>query len=112
LKPGIAKADPRSAAAVVAVSGGYPGDYEKGLPIQGLQTVLSSDALLFHAGTTEKDGEVVTNGGRVLVLTAFGENVSAAAASAVLALQNFRFQGMYFRTDIGYEFESGTSTNV
>ena len=96
--------DKRSAATVMSVSGGYPGSYEKGFPIAGLDTQLAADSLLFHAGTTEKDGQVVTNGGRVLCVTSFGKTVAEAVQKSREALKNIDYDGMYYRKDIGYEF--------
>lgn len=94
--------DPRAAATVVAVSGGYPGAYEKGKIITGLGVV--SDVLVFHAGTRASDGHIFTNGGRVLAVTAYGASPAAAAVKSREALGKIHFDGMYFRRDIGYEF--------
>lgn len=97
------KKDPRAAATVVAVSGGYPGDYVKGHVISRLDQ--SNNSLLFHAGTENKDGNMVTSGGRVLAVTSFGTDVSAAAKQSCEALKTIHFKDMYFRSDIGYEFK-------
>jgi phosphoribosylamine--glycine ligase len=96
---------PQFACTVMAVSGGYPGDYEKGYPIQGLQEIENSGSLLFHAGTAIKNGDTVTNGGRVLCITSFGSAVSEAVNKSLLELQKISFTGMSYRSDIGYEFE-------
>ena len=95
--------DPRAAATVVAVSGGYPESYEKGFPITGVES-LDPDALLFHMGTTQKNGELVTQGGRVLAVTAFGKSITEAATNAQSQQANIQFEGKYLRRDIGYEF--------
>ena len=95
--------DFRSAATVVAVSGGYPESYGKGFPITGLDS-LDRDALLFHMGTTQKNGELVTQGGRVLALTAFGNSIAEAATNAQSQQAHIQFEGKYLRRDIGYEF--------
>ena len=99
------KTDSRSAVAVVAVSGGYPGDYEKGKPIQGLDKAVLENSLVFQAGTKQKDNTIVTNGGRVLVVTSFGDNIGEAAEQSNYMLEQLYFDGMYYRSDIGYEFE-------
>ena len=96
--------DPRFACGVVAVSGGYPGDYEKGLPISGLDKKTSNDYLLFHAGTTLKDGEIVTNGGRVLCMTSMANSLEQAVIGSIIKLDKISFKGMAYRSDIGYEF--------
>lgn len=98
--------DERAAATVVAVSGGYPGDYEKGKVINGLNDLPVEDTIVFYAGTKNEDGEVVTNGGRVLAVTSFGQNITEAAELSNYMLEQLYFEGMYFRTDIGYEFKS------
>jgi phosphoribosylamine--glycine ligase len=95
--------DPRVAATMVAVSGGYPGSYEKGFPISGLDNG-AKDGLIFHSGTKEEDGKVVTNGGRVLCVTAYAEALPEAIRQSVSILRKIDFDGMYFRQDIGYEF--------
>ena len=95
--------DPRAAATVVAVSGGYPESYVKGFPITGVES-LDPDALLFHMSTTQKNGELVTQGGRVLAVTAFGKSITEAAANAQSQQANIQFEGKYLRRDIGYEF--------
>ncbi|MCF1716268.1 phosphoribosylamine--glycine ligase [Flavihumibacter sp. RY-1] len=96
--------DSRVACTVMAVSGGYPGDYEKGKKINGLEQATGSDTLVFHAGTAEKNGEVLTNGGRVLCVTSYGSSVKEAVGASKAVLGRISFEGMYFRTDIGYEF--------
>ena len=96
--------DPRSAVSVVAVSGGYPGNYEKGKPISGLEDKPIEDSLVFHAGTLQQGKDVVSNGGRVLVVTAFGENIKEAAEQSVYMMEQLYFEDMAFRHDIGYEF--------
>lgn len=96
--------DTRFAVTVVAVSGGYPGNYAKGYPIEGLDR-SSGDALVFHAGTAVENNAVVTNGGRVLTVTSFGKTVSEAADYSRHILEGIRFTKMYFRKDIGYEFD-------
>ena len=96
--------DSRSVAAVVAVSGGYPGDYEKGKLILGLEKTPIENTIIFHSGT-KKDGDgIVTNGGRVLAVTSFGENITEAAEQSNYMLEQLYFEGMYYRIDIGYEF--------
>ena len=100
----VIETDPRCAAAVVAVSGGYPGDYEKGKVIQGLEEEPLINSLVFQAGTLQDGEEVVTNGGRVLVVTSFGDNIGEAAEQSNYMMEQLYFEGMYYRSDIGYEF--------
>ena len=97
--------DKRTACTIMAVSGGYPGSYEKGFAISGLDEPLPEDSLVFHAGTTQKNGEVVTSGGRVLCVTSYCNKVSSAVSKSRKVLERISFEGMYFRKDIGYEFE-------
>ncbi len=94
--------DPHAAATVVLVSGGYPGDYEKGKAITGLDEVAGS--LIFHAGTQEPSpGELVTSGGRVLAITSFGENFREALQQSYTNAGKIHFEGKYFRQDIGFD---------
>ncbi len=95
--------DPRVAATMVAVSGGYPGSYEKGFVINGLGTKME-DSLIFHSGTRLENGEVVTNGGRVLCVTSYAISLQDAIRKSISVLKQIDFDGMYFRRDIGYEF--------
>jgi phosphoribosylamine--glycine ligase len=98
--------DPRSCATIMAVSGGYPGNYEKNKVITGLESANDMpNTLVFQAGTTVGQNAVVTSGGRVLAVTAYGENIKEAVTNATERLQKIEFDGMYFRRDIGYEFE-------
>ena len=92
--------DPRVALTVVMASGGYPGSYENGKVISGLEEV--EGAKVFHAGTTMQDGEVVTNGGRVLGVTALGSSALEANEKAYATVNQISFHGAEFRTDIGY----------
>jgi phosphoribosylamine--glycine ligase len=94
--------DSRAALGVVLAAKGYPESYEKGFPISGLESGHSDKVKVFHAGTTEHDGEVVTSGGRVLCVTALGDSVSDAQQSAYSALKSIAWEGMFFRNDIGY----------
>ncbi|HUT32211.1 MAG TPA: phosphoribosylamine--glycine ligase [Planctomycetota bacterium] len=94
--------DPRPAVCVVMASGGYPGRYEKGKVIQGLDAAAAlDDVTVFHAGTALKDGKVVTAGGRVLGVTALGDDIRGAIARAYEAVKLIRFDGAHYRTDIG-----------
>ena len=97
------KEDSRVACTVMAVSGGYPGDYKKGFPIQGLDGD-TGESIVFHAGTSARNGETVTNGGRVCCVTSFGHSVEQAVNRSVQVMDKISFEGMYFRKDIGYEF--------
>ena len=89
-----------AACCLVLASGGYPADYKKGYPISGLDEAGKS-AIVFHAGTAEKDGHIVTNGGRVLGVTALGSTLDEAIANAYAAAKPISFTDMHFRTDIG-----------
>ncbi len=95
--------DERMAATMVAVSGGYPGSYEKGFPITGLDKTFDG-SLIFHSGTKLENGEVITNGGRVLCVTTYAYSLQDAVRKSVSVLRQIDFDGMYFRRDIGYEF--------
>lgn len=103
--------DERAAATLVAVSGGYPGKYQTGIAIEGADAALPDDVLLFHAGTVEKDGSLLTHGGRVLAMTAMDNEVTQAAHKATQYMRNIYFEGMYFRKDIGFEFYESSKTN-
>jgi phosphoribosylamine---glycine ligase len=93
--------DPRPAVCVVMASEGYPGKYERGHPIRGLDEASKlPDVKVFHAGTTLKDGQVVTDGGRVLGVTALGSSISAAKLQAYRAVKSIRFSGGWCRKDI------------
>ena len=97
----------RAVATVVAVSKGYPGEYHKGHAIAGLPEFpgQQEDTIVFHAGTKKEGDAVVTNGGRVLAVTSFGETIKDAVAKSKKALEGIEFSGMNYRKDIGYEFE-------
>jgi len=101
--------DERTAVAVVAVSGGYPGEYAKDKLISGLSEPVLPGSILFHAGTKLGGEGVLTNGGRVLVATSYGDNITEAAEQSIYQLQQLNFEDMNFRSDIGYEFRE---TNV
>jgi phosphoribosylamine--glycine ligase len=97
--------DERIACTVVAVSGGYPGSYEKSLPISGLDKLPPHpDSLVFHAGTRAEEGEILTSGGRVLCVTSFAETVYEAVDKSRDILEKIYYDGIYYRRDIGYEF--------
>ncbi|MBE9059009.1 phosphoribosylamine--glycine ligase [Sphaerospermopsis sp. LEGE 08334] len=94
---------PGAAATVVAASGGYPGDYEKGKVITGIEVAETAGAIVFHAGTKlNSDQQIVTDGGRVLNITGLGENFQQAIAQAYTGIKHIQFSGMYYRRDIGH----------
>ncbi|MEM9271422.1 MAG: phosphoribosylamine--glycine ligase [Cyanobacteria bacterium P01_F01_bin.143] len=92
------------AVCVVAASGGYPDAYEKGKAIAGLESI--QDAIAFHAGTKLEDGQLVTSGGRVLGITAVGDDFKSAIATVYPAMSAITFEGIYYRRDIGHRFNS------
>ena len=96
-----AQFDPRASVGVVLAAGGYPGDYAKGKVISGL-TLGNADAKVFHAGTKSVDGQVTTNGGRVLCATALGHNVTEAQANAYALVKQICWDDMFYRDDIAY----------
>ena len=92
-------------ATVMAVSGGYPGSYQKNFPIAGIELAQQlPDSLVFQAGTGFEENTIVTKGGRVLTVTCQGTDLQDAVQKAQKALSHIQFEGMYFRKDIGYEF--------
>ena len=93
--------DPRFAVSVMLVAGGYPGDYEKGKVMTGFEEV--TDSILFHAGTTVKDGNIVTNGGRVIAVSSYGKDKAEALAQSFKNAQKISYEGKYFRSDIGFD---------
>lgn len=99
---------PEVCACVVAASGGYPGPYAKGLPITGIETAEQQGAIVFHAGTAIRRGTLVSDGGRVLGVTALGSDFDDACDRAYQALASIQFEGIYFRRDIAYRVRSGT----
>jgi phosphoribosylamine--glycine ligase len=94
--------DPRATVGVVMASRGYPDAYEKGKVISGLDRVKGEDVKVFHAGTRLVNGDVVTDGGRVLCAVGRGDSVAAARANAYGAVQRVTWDGAFWRTDIGY----------
>jgi phosphoribosylamine--glycine ligase len=94
--------DSRCAIGVVLAAGGYPGSYAKGLAIHGLDAAQADNIKVFHGGTAVKDGQVVTSGGRVLCVTALGENIAAAQQACYQAADKINWDGMILRRDIGW----------
>lgn len=95
------KINPQSATTVMLVSGGYPEAYEKGKIISGLDTVQNS--IIFHAGTKEENGEILTNGGRVIAITSFGTNFKDALKTSYENAERINFDKKYFRKDLGFD---------
>lgn len=93
--------NPKSATTVVLVSGGYPEEYQKGKEISGFEAV--DNALVFHAGSENRNGKVVTCGGRVMAVTAFGDGHKEALKESYLAASKISFEGMNYRTDLGFD---------
>jgi len=99
--------DEQACVCVVIVSGGYPGKYENGFAIKGLDQIKGDEAVVFHAGTKNDGGNLVTNGGRVLGVTSLGRNLEAAAAKAYNAVSKIDFDHMFFRRDIAGKSRKG-----
>ncbi len=94
--------DPRAALGVVMAAGGYPDNYDQGFPIDGLDAIDDGDLKVFHAGTRLDGGSILTAGGRVLCVTALGDNVAAAQARAYRAVERISWKDGFCRRDIGY----------
>ena len=95
--------DERSATTIMVVSGGYPEDYEKGFEISGLEKI--QDSIAFHAGTKLDSGKVITNGGRVIAMTSFGNNFEEAIKKSYQNIGKLHFDKMYYRKDIGFDLK-------
>ncbi|MFV0553243.1 MAG: phosphoribosylamine--glycine ligase [Mangrovibacterium sp.] len=93
--------DERAAANVMLVSGGYPGDYAKGIEMSGFEQV--EDSILFHAGTAAKDDKVVTAGGRVLAISSYGATMAEALAKSYANAEKINYEGKYYRKDLGFD---------
>ncbi|MCG9911227.1 MAG: phosphoribosylamine--glycine ligase [Flavobacteriales bacterium] len=93
--------DPRTAVTVVVASGGYPEAYPSGFSIQGLEN--EDDSLIFHAGTKKDSTRVLTSGGRVLAVTSLGKNIQEAREKSYKTISGIKFDGMYYRSDIGLD---------
>lgn len=100
LEPGMVKMRPEAAVTVVMAAPGYPGSYPKGLAISGLDAAEVAGCTVFHAGTALREGQVVTAGGRVLTVTAFGADLRAAVAKAYEGVGQIAFEGAHYRRDI------------
>jgi len=104
--------DKRPCLSVVLVSGGYPGNYQKGKDISGLEKISAMDGVtVFHAGTTAGGDKILTSGGRVLNVTALGKDIREAAAKAYEACRLINFEGMHYRRDIGYRAMAKTGAS-
>lgn len=101
LKNQTVELDERSATTVMLVSGGYPEAYEKGKVMSGMEN--TADSVLFHAGTTTKDGKTVTNGGRVMAVTSYGKDFKSALEVSYSNVSKIKFEGMNYRTDLGFD---------
>ena len=101
LENAVLETDERTATTVMIVSGGYPEDYEKGKTITGLDQVENS--IVFHAGTAEKNGNIVTNGGRVIAVTSYGGNFKEALKQSYKNVKKINFDKKYYRTDLGFD---------
>lgn len=97
----VLEVDPRSATTIMVVSGGYPEDYEKGKTITGIESI--TDSIVFHAGTKTANGSIVSNGGRVLAVTSYGDNFKDAIKKSYQNIDKLHFDKMYFRKDIGFD---------
>jgi phosphoribosylamine---glycine ligase len=96
--------DERTVCTIMAVSRGYPGSYEKGFAISGLDRKTPEDSIVFQAGTILDKDQILTNGGRVLCVSSFAKSVKEAVGKSRKVLESIDFDGMYYRRDIGYEF--------
>lgn len=94
----------KAAATVVLVSGGYPESFEKGKLIAGLDSTFADHTIVFHAGVKQSGEQLLTNGGRVLAVTSYGNHIPEAVETSVAAIQQIHYDRKYFRSDIGYEF--------
>ncbi|MEN8158100.1 MAG: phosphoribosylglycinamide synthetase C domain-containing protein, partial [Bacteroidota bacterium] len=93
--------DERTVATVMMVSGGYPGSYEKGKEITGLDQV--EESVVFHAGTKPDGDSVLTSGGRVIAVSSYGDTMKEALAKSYRNAEKIAFEGKYFRRDIGFD---------
>jgi phosphoribosylamine--glycine ligase len=101
LKERVIEIDPRSVTTVMLVSGGYPGDYTKGMSVTGLNK--TGDSVVFHAGTTLSEGGVITSGGRVIAVSSYGSSMKDALAKSYRNASQIKFDGIYYRKDIGFD---------
>lgn len=99
-----------AAATVVAASGGYPGSYEKGKIITGIEQAQASGAIVFHAGSKLDNSQLLTNGGRVLNITGVGADFKQALTQAYKSIESIKFEGIYYRRDIGHRIEKSFET--